>query len=131
MRKEIVISMHPENWELIKTGKKTIDIRKTRPDKIFFPFRVYVYVTGGVGVVGTFICNQITTTIRPEQFAGKRKSCMTEEELKRYANGKFICGWYVQKGSVIEYETAFPIKMATGLKYPPMSWQYIDGGEET
>jgi len=122
---EILLSIKPKYWDLIKNGKKTIEIRKTKPQVMLYPFRVIVYVTGGIGVVGKFDCHQITTTIRPAQFAGDDNSCLTEEELNAYAAGKPLCGWYVKEGSVVEYETPFPLEMATGLKHPPQSWQYL------
>lgn len=131
MRKEIVLSLKPKYWDLIKSGKKTIEIRKTKPKNIFYPFRVHVYVTGGIGVVGKFDCDKVTTTIRPEQFAGDGNSCLTEEELHEYAAGKAICGWHVQEGSVVEYGMPFPLEMATGLKHPPQSWQYLNASDET
>ncbi len=122
---EILLSLHPEYWDLIKSGQKTIEVRKTKPQNMFYPFRVIVYVTGGIGVVGKFDCNQINQTIRPEQFAGIGKSCLTEEQLISYAAGKPLCGWYIQKDSVLEYETPFSLERATGLKRPPQSWQYL------
>ena len=122
---EILLSLKPKYWDLIKAGKKTIEIRKTKPQNMFYPFRVIVYVTGGIGVVGKFDCNQIIETIRPAQFAGDGKSCLTEEELHEYAAGKPLCGWYIKEGSVAEYETPFPLERATGLKHPPQSWQYL------
>ena len=127
--KEILLSIHQKYWDLIKTGEKTIEIRKTKPQNMFYPFRVIVYVTGGVGVVGKFDCDSITQTIRPEQFAGFGKSCLTEDELFAYAAGKPICGWHVQEKSVVEYETPFPLERATGLKQPPQSWRYLNEDE--
>lgn len=125
---EILLTLNPKCWELIKAGTKTIEIRKTKPQNMFYPFRVIVYVTGGIGVVGKFDCDQIVQTIRPEKFAGDGKSCMTEAELHEYATGEPLCGWYVKEGSVVEYETPFPLERATGLKRPPQSWQYLYRG---
>lgn len=130
MRKEILLSLNPKYWDLIKSGKKTLEIRKTKPQNIFFPFRVHVYITGGIGVVGKFDCDQVATTTFPERFAGDGKSCLTEEELIEYAGGKAICAWRVKEGSIVEYETPFPLEIATGLKQPPQSWQYLNGNDE-
>lgn len=125
MRKEVLLSIHPKYWNLIKSGKKTMEIRKSVPKNMFFPFRVYVYVTGGVGVVGKFDCDETTMTIRPSHLVNG--SCLTEEELTKYASGKPLCGWHIKAGSVVEYETPFPLETATGLKRPPQSWQYLSG----
>lgn len=119
---EILLSIHKKYWDLIKSGKKTLEIRKTKPQKIFYPFRVHVYVTGGIGVVGKFDCDSIIETIRPSYLSG---SCLTEEELTAYAAGKPLCGWHVKEDSVVEYEAPIPLEMATGFKIPPQSWRYL------
>ena len=132
-RREIVMTTTPENWELMKSGKQTIIIRKTRPEALFFPFIVYVYVTGGVGVCGKFTCNQITRTIRPEQFAGVGKSCRKKDDLINYCRSAKggICGWYIEPESLVVYDDPIPIYEYTGKKNPPYSWQYINGNDET
>ena len=60
----VIMSLHPVWWNKITTGEKRLEIRKSRPRAVTGPFRVLVYVTGGVGVCGAFICpkvHQITT----------------------------------------------------------------------
>lgn len=42
--KEVLISIKPKWCELIANGKKTIEVRKTRP-KIETPFKCYIYCT--------------------------------------------------------------------------------------
>ena len=42
--KSVLISIQPKWCELIASGKKTIEVRKTRP-KIDTPFKVYIYCT--------------------------------------------------------------------------------------
>ena len=44
MSKAVLISIKPEWCELIASGKKTIEVRKTRP-KLEMPFKVYIYST--------------------------------------------------------------------------------------
>ena len=129
MKEEILLSLHPKYWELIKNGKKTIEIRKTKPQQIFYPFRVIVYVTGGIGVVGKFDCDQIALTLLYSNYA--KESCLTEEELIQYAGGKPICAWHIKENSVVEYEAPIPLEEATGLKHPPQSWRYLNRDEET
>ena len=43
--KSILMSIKPQWCELIASGKKTIEVRKTAPKET--PFRVYVYCTYG------------------------------------------------------------------------------------
>lgn len=123
--KEVLLSLHPEYWDLIKSGKKTIEVRKTKPCNISYPFRVIVYVTGKIGVVGKFDCKETITTICPALLVDG--SCLTEEELTEYAAGKSLCGWRIKENSVVEYETPIPLEIATGLKMPPQSWAYLEG----
>lgn len=44
MSKSVLISINPKWCELIASGKKTVEVRKTRP-KIETPFRCYIYCT--------------------------------------------------------------------------------------
>lgn len=46
--KSVLISIKPKFCELIANGKKTIEVRKTRP-KLETPFKVYIYCTKGRG----------------------------------------------------------------------------------
>lgn len=46
MSKSIIQSIKPRYCELIAAGKKTIEVRKTRP-KLDVPFKVYIYCTKG------------------------------------------------------------------------------------
>ena len=126
--KEVLLSIHPEYWDLIKSGKKTLEIRKMKPQNIFYPFRVIVYVTGGIGVVGKFDCDEIRQTIRPAHLV--EGSCLTEKGLILYSRGMALCGWHVKEGSVVEYEKPIPLEEATGFKFPPQSWRYLNGNDE-
>ena len=80
--KSVLISIQPKWCELIASGKKTVEVRKTKP-KIDTPFKVYIYQTkmqwmfnllkkiglsdlanklliGKGKVIGEFICDCIT-----------------------------------------------------------------------
>ena len=76
--KAVLLSVRPTYCEKIASGKKTIEVRKSRP-KQEIPFKVYIYMTkgfasypvtiggypyicnysGGQGVIGEFICDRI------------------------------------------------------------------------
>ena len=84
--KSVLMSIHPKWCELIASGKKTIEVRKTKP-KIEMPFKVYIYCTkdkskeiryekpdGAISdngkhyslfstgkVIGEFVCDEIHT----------------------------------------------------------------------
>lgn len=54
MKQAVMISIHPKWCELIASGKKTVEVRKTRP-KIDTPFKCYIYETKGKTEIPTFI----------------------------------------------------------------------------
>lgn len=84
--KAVLISVQPKWCELIASGKKTIEVRKTRP-KINMPFKCYIYMTatkercryweyitayqnrkgdilnGSQKVIGEFVCDEIIKII--------------------------------------------------------------------
>lgn len=49
MSKAVLLSIAPRWCELIARGKKTVEVRKTRP-KIDTPFKCYIYMTAGNAV---------------------------------------------------------------------------------
>lgn len=121
--KAILISIKPKWCALIASGKKTIEIRKTRP-KIKAPFKVYVYCTkdkrnhfwtgkrysyvdesshnafdkdGNGKVIGEFICSEITTF--PDDCSAGwlvKNSHVSTIELKRYADSNDkLYAWHI------------------------------------
>lgn len=73
--KSVLISIQPKWCELIASGKKTVEVRKTRP-KLETPFKVYIYKTKGYDtlfgygkpkkvcvdggkVIGEFVCDKV------------------------------------------------------------------------
>lgn len=76
--KSVLISIQPKWCELIASGKKTVEVRKTRP-RLETPFKCYIYMTagdaiypvtingapytcsnvGGKCVIGEFVCDEI------------------------------------------------------------------------
>lgn len=95
--KSVLISIHPKWCELIIAGKKTAEVRKSRP-KLKTPFKVYIYCTkdfkpnvkygfklwaGRGKVIGEFVCDVVSDA--RECFIGP--SCLTTEEWLKYTNG--------------------------------------------
>lgn len=135
----IIISLHPEWWREIRLGAKLLEIRKTRP-RGNGPYTVLVYVTGGVGVVGEFVCDcfykldtvpGLPTWALPPQDSGtpynlERASCLTRKQLEAYAgdSGKPLWGWHISH--VREYEKPLSLP-EVGMKKAPQSWCYLGG----
>ena len=123
--KSVLISIQPKWCELIASGKKTVEVRKTRP-KLETPFKVYIYMTagdavypvtingapyicsncGGKEVIGEFVCDQIykidayyNQTGGNDYDAGFMwtgdDACLSYFELDGYLQGKEGYGWHI------------------------------------
>lgn len=112
--KSVLISIQPKWCELIASGKKTVEVRKTRP-KLETPFKVYIYRTKGfvrhllndqwwdmpVGgnVIGEFVCDRIerddlyTTEVCGEYW--KETTCLTQKELIQYGDYNPLYFWHI------------------------------------
>ena len=119
--KSVLISIQPKWCELIASGKKTVEVRKTKP-KIDMPFKCYIYCTYGEGlieandevlpnhlieykvskgktwgnccngkVIGEFVCDFIYHNISFDC----SQSCVSVSELKEYSNGKPLYAWHI------------------------------------
>lgn len=112
--KAVLLSIKKQWLEKILSGEKTIEVRKTMPWEISYPFVVFCYETkanGGAGkVTAAFVCRDINTldclrelpayaigtevTAKTAQFV--KDSCLTANELIAYGNksGALYC-WNV------------------------------------
>lgn len=95
MSKAVLISIRPEWCEKIINGRKTIEVRKTRP-KMNPPFKCYIYKCGNGKVVGEFLCDQIIedrTYGHNEEFY--RAACMSAYDAAAYAMQSPMYGWHI------------------------------------
>jgi predicted transcriptional regulator len=119
--KAVLISIQPKWCELIANGKKTVEVRKTKP-KLETPFKVYIYMTkaydtlfgygkpkklcvDGGKVIGEFVCDKICEfeflengefQYRNPVYIGH--SCLTYDELINYiGENKIGYGWHISK----------------------------------
>ena len=145
--------IQPKWCELIVSGQKTIDVRKTAPKEV--PFKVYIYETKGASetpwvdedghfiykgsgkVIGEFICNKVETIpVDSEAFTFISKpACLTTDELLEYCSGKDMYGLHISDLKVYdepkELSDFYSIKQCKPwtwkepLARPPQSWQYI------
>lgn len=129
--KSVLISINPKWCELIASGKKTIEVRKTRPN-IETPFKCYIYQTMMVynsvskkndglrphlvpgKVIGVFVCDKIYD-IEPHydtpnfcnQYvcgwnAGDDDDCLSFSDLNAYLCGKHGYGWHISDLKIYE-----------------------------
>lgn len=120
--KAVLLSIQPKWCGLIASGKKTIEVRKTRP-KIETPFKVYIYCTndkknhfwtgkrysyadershnafdkdGNGKVIGEFICDAIISHCEMANAdIAEQRGCIRREQLFEYANGTELYGWHI------------------------------------
>ena len=105
--KAVLISIQPKWCELIASGKKTVEVRKTKP-KIETPFKCYIYCTQGKGitdnfriqnndlgnikVIGEFVCDRIQeiTYTQIYNFGRYKDVCEAETRLDFYALDDYL-----------------------------------------
>ena len=81
----VILSLHQKWWQKMAAGEKVLELRKTKP-QCKTPFRVLVYVTGGVGIVGEFICPEVLEIKNFEEAERKSKVPVdiSEIDLKKF-----------------------------------------------
>lgn len=123
--KSVLISIQPKWCELIASGKKTVEVRKTRP-KIETPFKVYIYCSekdydkvfyidkfmhriflngnGKQKVIGEFVCDCIMPYNNYEILSGvseasyeelPRATQLSRKELLKYCGEGEIYTWHI------------------------------------
>ena len=123
--KSVLISIQPRWCELIASGKKTVEVRKTKP-KLDVPFKCYIYCTkdntfaektlrgfdnngkaiyykANKGkVIGEFVCDRIDYIgwiSNPTKLDWKnyydKNSCLTSSQLYDYSNGDCYYEWHI------------------------------------
>lgn len=152
--KSVLISIKPKWCELIASGSKTIEVRKTRP-KIDTPFKCYIYATKlGINdewsyceningrVIGEFVCDNIVDIFVAISNPQKIKKpyeipCtgLTDIEVMNYlGNGIKGYGWHISNLKIYDKPKCLGDFKHTGVNYhfdppvtrPPQSWCYVE-----
>lgn len=148
----ILMSIRARYAELILSGRKTLEIRKTAPKGLRKGAEITVMLyeskrEGGRGViVGSFVCRSIRPVKMNEVCEVCHRACLSREELQAYAerpqrnpgeerstaaiSGK-IYAWSVEEPIV--FETPMLLR-DVGVGCPPQSWrklrkERVDEGE--
>lgn len=118
--KSILMSIKPKWCELIASGKKTIEIRRTAPKEV--PFKVYIYQTKSRDnfiyknykvddirsgkVIGEFICDKVVKYEEHIEEGGLyytlendfNEACQLDNwELHDYGKGKPLYAWHISE----------------------------------
>ena len=119
--KSVLVSIKPKWCELIASGKKTVEVRKTKP-KLETPFKVYIYETkslykpngcnhlfkGEGKVIGEFVCDKIdeirvvdtelmryvTVNDKADMFISE-ETCLSVDALYDYLWPQKGYGWHI------------------------------------
>ena len=132
MRKAVLISIRPEWCQKIMAGRKTIEVRKTRP-KMDTPFRGYIYRTKGtvphiingkwvqmeVGgtIIAEFTCDRIYELEmrspggsyyvkgedQPTTNDVARHSCLTLWDMHEYLQAGKGYGWHISNLRIYDH----------------------------
>ena len=131
--RSIMISIQPKWCDLIFTGEKTREIRKTLPDT-GEPFKAYIYATrarpnwvrmdntqlSGM-VVGEFVCYEFDRFFYREM--------LTVNDLRKYAGDlEMLYAWHISE--LKEYDEPMEIadfldNKGNVMTRAPQSWQYV------
>lgn len=153
MRKAVLISIQPKWCELIASGKKTVEVRKSRP-KLETPFKVYIYCTlqgsneffkntlngnisewnkGNWGfkkgkVIGEFVCDTFVldkTFGHDPLFNGA--ACFSEIDAAVYSLNNPMYGWHISDLKIYDKPKELNEFKVTR---PPQSWCYVEESED-
>ena len=135
MEKIVVMTIKPKHLHDMRTGRKDIELRKTMPQLVDFPFNVALCESGSGGkILAEFICDE-AYNICPNYDAYMlavyaQRACVRLDEMLEYMNGNSIYGLHVF--DFIDYTRAKGHKVKHindyGLSRPPQSWCYAKEG---
>nr|DAI97242.1 MAG TPA: hypothetical protein [Caudoviricetes sp.] len=96
MSKAVLISIRPEWAQKIMAGRKTIEVRRTRP-KMDTPFKCYIYECGNGKVIGEFLCDEIININGAGRIPSDaaRPTCLEPAELHQYLGAATGFGWHI------------------------------------
>lgn len=147
MSMAVLISIRPKWCELIASGKKTVEIRKTAPH-LKTPFKCYIYCTKfnpgdpdsminlkgktsffmpkGGAVIGEFVCDRIFPIQLTEEgydYESEKETRLRYEEMSSYLNFRNGYGWHIS--DLVIYDEPKSLNEFR-LNRPPQSWCYVE-----
>lgn len=117
----VLLSIRPNWCQLIMSGKKTVEVRKTNPN-LKVPFKCYIYETkaefvgsdgyrqlGRGKIIGEFVCDAIDKfkvfengSVQYWNAANLEKSCLSYDEIAEYI-GKEKYGYALRISDLVIY----------------------------
>lgn len=135
----IIASVRPPFAGWLMSGKKTVEIRKSRP--MFNPFtgtpaagpvRVYIYETksgGGAGaIVGRFDCAEFVEICGPVTKETAAAACLTVQEMEKYRGDSALALFAWKAVNAKRYKKPVPLA-ALRMASAPQSWRWLRAAE--
>lgn len=140
--KSVLISIQPKWCELIASGKKTVEVRKTAPKEV--PFKAYIYQTKKrwiykllpwlkerqAKVIGEFVCDKVEKYTFSNYEAEYRitdveliATCLNHPELITYGKGKPLYRLHISDLKIYDE----PKKLGEFRKLCIDKYQYCQG----
>ena len=129
---DMVLAIRPRHWRAIRDGRKTLELRRTRPARR--PRFIWLYVTVPYRrVMGVVRCVQMREIVNPAGLAGEgewnrrflRDACIDGAAAAHYLAG-------ASKPTAIQiggYEREIRPLADFGLTRPPQSWAWSTSRE--
>lgn len=129
---DMMLAIRPRHWRAIRDGRKTLELRRTRPAKK--PRFIWLYVAAPYSrVMGVVKCGYMHEIHKPSQLAHGnewnrrflRDACVSNEEASAYLDG-------ASRPTAIEiggYERELRTLADFGLTRPPQSWVWVASRE--
>lgn len=115
MSRAVLISIRPKWCELIASGKKTVEVRKTAPH-LKTPFKCYIYCTNKGDTLYS-----VNGKVQPcNSFEINLKENSRVSELNGYVIGDFVCD-RIFPIQLTEEGYDYESEKETGLRYEEMS----------
>jgi predicted transcriptional regulator len=123
----VVLSLHPRFAQLIYSGKKRAELRRTRPAKQIS--RVLIYETAPIRrITGWFRVGWIRTGSASSVWKKLgRWISISRQEFRRYLRGRSSATVYWIQ-SVVRFRSAKHLRTVAGRSSPPQSFYYIRSG---
>ena len=124
----ILISIRKRHLKNMMKGKKTWELRRTRP-RIDPPFRVLCCVVGtGGSVEAAWICDRVACLSGADAKHIARLACVTPEDVRQYRLHGPLYGWHIQEGTLWDWKGLGIARHITdyGIRRPPQSWRYVE-----
>lgn len=153
----VLISIQPKWCELIASGIKTVEVRKTKP-KLETPFKVYIYQTlhrenngrtySDGKVIGEFVCDKIYAIryscgsyrceglTRLENDRVSSASQLSLYDMRNYLSCNGGYAWHISDLVIYDKPKGLGEFKHCGVNYhynppitrPPQSWCYVEEG---